>query len=416
MEEKKDPNTQKPVKKAANSKIKVSIVALLIVSTFIVMFSFVYFKYLLPVLNFIYNQAEDGPGGSNVTIGKEDLLNENDPYYKRPVATPENTADPNVTPTPTADPNVTPDPNETPAPTPDPNETPTQEPEDFTIDEAEFVHASEVVFEKGTRNVLVLGFDEKGTNSDSIFIININETTKHIKIISVPRDTYVPHSEKTKQALKDRNLYYSPGMHKLNAVVYIGKYVIKYVDGIFGNSGIDYMCAILSSLFPGCEIDDYVYVNFYGFMDLIDVVGGVYVTSPENMYTETGELKIKEGLNKLNARDTLFYVRYRKRLDSQGHDTYTGSDNWRKINQANFIAEIMPQIITKENMNLDKIVDTLEVLKKSVYHSFNTIPKINYYINIGREFANKQYTVSSYVIKGYTIDPFGDKAGYSQLD
>jgi len=414
MEENKASKTQTNTRKKANSEIKPHIVVAVSIATAILVLSIVYFKILLPILNpmlgFLHNPAPDGKSSSDVVLGEDDLFDPNDPYYsKKPEITPE------PTPSSSSDPSATPSETVDPSSTAQPTETATPEPGEFRIEQATFVHASEMVFEEGTKNILLLGFDEKKINCDTIFILNINEAKKEMKLISVPRDTYVPHSIATKDELKRRKIYDSPGIHKLNAVIYIGTYVIKYPPAKFNHSGIDYMCAILSKLLPGCEIDDYFYVYFDGFMDIVDVIGGVYVTSPENMYTDTGELAIKEGLNKLNAREALFYVRYRKRLDSQGHDTYTGSDNWRKLNQANFIAEIMTQVITKENMTYNKIVDTLNVLQKSLYHSLNA-SSLSYYIGIGNDFADKKYTVYSYVIKGYTIDPFGDKAGYSQLD
>ncbi len=414
-EDKKE--TPKETKPPVKARVKKSILVTFIVALVFVIFSVAYFNFMLPVLNVLYNPAVDDPGqNENPEIDKDNLIDKDDPYYHmNPNTTPGAPED--ETPTPVKTPTPTPDPDATPTPTPDPDASPTpyNGEEGFDIEEAVWVHASEMVFEEGTKNILLLGFNPKDRLCDSIFVLNINDVTKEMKIISIPRDTYVPHSMATKDALRARGLYDSPGMHKLNACVYIGRYVIKYVGGKFGNSGVDFLCAIISSLFPGCEIDDYVYVDFDGFMDIIDVVGGVYVTSPEDMYTEQGELAIKEGLNKLTAREALFYVRYRKRLDSSGHDTYTGSDNWRKINQANFIAEVSTQIVTKENMKMDKILDTMEVLKKSVFHSI-TPEKLNYYIGVGLDFADKQYKVHSYVIKGYTIDPFGDKAGYSQLD
>ena len=225
----------------------------------------------------------------------------------------------------------------------------------------------------------------------------------------------MPHSETVIQILKDAKLYRVAGIHKINATVQIGQNIIHYTGGKFGNSGIDFIVDILESLLPGLVIDDYVYVDFYGFMDVIDVVGGVYVTSPENMYTEKGELAIPEGRSKLTARETLFYVRYRKRLDSTGKDTYTGSDDWRKINQTNFLAEVATQIITKENMTLSKVQGTLEVLKKSVYHSI-TPDKLGTYLSIGMDFADKQYKIINLVVQGVDIDPFGDNAWYVQLD
>ncbi|MBQ7444833.1 MAG: LCP family protein [Clostridia bacterium] len=401
------PEPQKPVKKTKIQKDKIVILA---VSVIFVIFAVIYFNAILPLLNVLYNPMKDDQQGGKPTVDKGDVINKNDPYYS-----PGNTSSPTEEVPSTATP--TPDPAATPEPTVTEEVTPTPDSEDkaFDITKASYVHASSLTFEEGTRNVLLLGFNPEENLCDSIFIVNINEKTKEFRLISIPRDTYVPHSETVIQILKDAKLYRVAGIHKINATVQIGQNIIHYTGGKFGNSGIDFIVDILESLLPGLVIDDYVYVDFYGFMDVIDVVGGVYVTSPENMYTEKGELAIPEGRSKLTARETLFYVRYRKRLDSTGKDTYTGSDDWRKINQTNFLAEVATQIITKENMTLSKVQGTLEVLKKSVYHSI-TPDKLGTYLSIGMDFADKQYKIINLVVQGVDIDPFGDNAWYVQLD
>ena len=360
------------------TKIKKPIIILSSIALVVVILSTAYFSLLLPLLNVLYNPAKANDNNQQATIIQHggDVLDKDDPFHR------DNAKD--VTP----DPDATVNPNPTeyipgPVATPDPDSTPDPNPEEQL--------------------------------ADSIFILNINEKTKVMKLISVPRDTYVPHAKATQEAMKKYHYYNLPGSHKINACVYIGSTVINYVGGKFGNSGIDYMCAVLSALLPGCEIDDYVYVDFYGFMDIVDIAGGVYVTSPENMYTVEGELAIRQGRYKLTAREALFYVRSRYRLKPNGENTGTGGDNFRKINQANFITEVATQLFTKENMTLSKVTGYMEVLKQSVFHSI-TPAKLSTYLPIGVDFANKEYKVVSYVIAGKEIDPFGDHASYVTLD
>lgn len=393
------------------TKIKKPIIILSSIALVVVILSTAYFSLLLPLLNVLYNPVKADDNNQQATIIQHggDVLDKDDPFHR------DNAKD--VTP----DPDATVNPNPTeyipgPVATPDPDSTPDPNSgEGFDISQAVRVHASEMEFEPGTRNVLLLGFNPEEQLADSIFILNINEKTKVMKLISVPRDTYVPHAKATQEAMKKYHYYNLPGSHKINACVYIGSTVINYVGGKFGNSGIDYMCAVLSALLPGCEIDDYVYVDFYGFMDIVDIAGGVYVTSPENMYTVEGELAIRQGRYKLTAREALFYVRSRYRLKPNGENTGTGGDNFRKINQANFITEVATQLFTKENMTLSKVTGYMEVLKQSVFHSI-TPAKLSTYLPIGVDFANKQYKVVSYVIAGKEIDPFGDHASYVTLD
>lgn len=236
-----------------------------------------------------------------------------------------------------------------------------------------------------------------------------------MKLISIPRDTYIPHSQTTQDAMKKTRFYYSLGSFKLNAVYYIGRFLIKYQGGKFGNSGIDYMCAVIRELLPGCEIDEYAYVDFNGFMDVIDVLGGVYVTIDENIYNPDGELLIPEGKQKLNAEKALQYCRYRVRLDENGVNTGKGSDNYRKMNQANFLGEVFPQLLNSQYMSYGKIIELMDTLKKSVYHSFS-VSDVSEYLGIGLDFKNGLYSLNPYVIDGDEIDPFNDNAYYVILD
>ena len=394
-------------------KIKKKIVILSVIALAVVVFATAYFNLILPVLNVLYNPIKGNAGNQEPdTVIRHEvdvLLDPDDPYHignLEILPGIEGTADPEGSGPEGGDPEDD-----------DPND-----PSGATIGDGEFdiasavrTKASQLTFEAGTKNVLLVGFNPDEQLADSIFILNINENEKVIKLISVPRDTYVPHSKATQDAMKAARYYYAAGSHKINATYFIGSNIIKYVGGKFNNSGIDFLCAILSAMLPGCEIDDYVYVDFFGFMDIIDVAGGIYVTSPENMYTPEGELAIRKGRYKLTSREALFYVRNRSRLKPNGENTFTGGDNYRKMNQANFITEAATQIFTKENMTMNKVLNYMDVLKKSVFHSI-TASKLSYYLPVGVDFANKEYKIVSYVITGKEIDPFGDHSSYVQLD
>ena len=397
-------------------KIKKKIVILSVIALAVVVFATAYFNLILPVLNVLYNPIKGNEGNRQTdTVIRHDMdvvIDPNDPYHLGNMTDFPGFDDPEAT----VDPG-NPGGNEDPYDPDDPDkpDEPSIAEGEFDIDAAVRIKASQITFEPGTRNLLLVGFNPDEQLADSIFIVNIDEGRKLIKLISVPRDTYVPHSKATQDAMKAARYYYAAGSHKINATYFIGSNIIKYVGGKFNNSGIDFMCAILSAMLPGCEIDDYVYVDFFGFMDIIDVAGGIYVTSPENMYTLEGELAIRKGRYKLTAREALFYVRNRSRLKPNGENTFTGGDNYRKMNQANFITEAATQLLTKENMTMNKILNYMDVLKKSVFHSV-TASKLSYYLPVGADFANKEYKVVSYVIAGKEIDPFGDHSSYVQLD
>ncbi len=370
-------------------KIKRSAVVSTVVSVLILVFASAYFSVGLPVLNALINPLPQGghTNSSGVVISGDILhLDFGDESNKETLA-------PNATMPPAVE--ITPG---------------------GQVGEIQQVEGRQVIFKPGTKNVLLLGYNSDEGLCDSIFILNIDEETKVMKLVSIPRDAYVPYSAEIQSIMKQKNYYNSPGSFKINAATYMGNNIVKYEGGKFGNSGIDFLCSIIDNLLPnGCKIDEYVYVDFDGFMDIIDTVGGVEVTVQENMYSRSGELMLAKGKQRLNARQALFYVRYRTRINADGTVDGGGGDNFRKVNQVGFLVEISSQIITKENMKLSKVTSMMETLKQSVFHSFGDLTKLQEYIDIGVDFANGKYTIAPYVVVGPEIDPMGDKICYVKI-
>ncbi|MBE7065350.1 MAG: hypothetical protein E7384_06025 [Ruminococcaceae bacterium] len=279
------------------------------------------------------------------------------------------------------------------------------------------VRGNQVKFAKGSKNVLLLGMSEESL-CDSIFILNLNPAAQEIKIVSIPRDAYVPYSNDILNAMKKTGYYYSVGSCKINAAMYVGSSIIRYTGGKFGNSGIDFLCAVIDNLFAyGCEIDEYVQVDFRGFMKVIDIVGGVYVTSEHDMYKVypdgSKEKWIHVGTQKLNSEKALFYVRNRTKFTSTGENAYAGGDEYRKENQVKFMAEVASQIVTPENLKLSNISDILYTLKDNIKHSMGD--NLTEYVDIGLDFTKGGYRMGMYVVTGDDVDPFGDNAYYIKI-
>ena len=126
-------------------------------------------------------------------------------------------------------------------------------------------------------NVFLSGIDTGGevtnkSQSDVNIILSINPMKNQIVGISTPSDYYLPLSISGDK--KDKLCY-------------------------AGNYGIDVSMKTLS-LWYGIDIDYYVRMNFTGFKDIIDEIGGIDVES--DYAFKTHGYKFKKGLNKdLNA-------------------------------------------------------------------------------------------------------------------
>ena len=148
--------------------------------------------------------------------------------------------------------------------------------------------------------VLLLGTDvRKETDNwraDVIMVAAINPKTQSVKLVSIPRDSYVEIA--------------NTGGHrdKINSAPYWGKQ--KGVDPVTNT-------AETIELLLNVPIDHYAKVNFKGFIDIVDALGGVDV----NVKFDFWEKKLgrqeryyfTKGPMHLNGDQALSYVRMRKR-------------------------------------------------------------------------------------------------------
>lgn len=143
-------------------------------------------------------------------------------------------------------------------------------------------------------NVLLLGSDarpgEKIGRTDTIIVAQVSED--RIAMLSIPRDTRVQIP--------------GHGYQKINAAAVY--------------EGPELTAELVSDLI-GQPIDKYMLVRWEGFMEIIDTVGGVDVHVAKNFsaYALDGDkqkIHFQEGIQHLNGREALAFVRYRS--EAQG--------------------------------------------------------------------------------------------------
>lgn len=156
----------------------------------------------------------------------------------------------------------------------------------------------QVKFNTNSMNVLVLGCDvdettggakitKNGARSDTMLLVHFDFPNKTITGISIPRDI----------------LLKLPGMpiHKMNA---------------FHEFGGDPLAAkAVEALLPGIHVDRTVAINFNGFINMVNAVGGVPYYVPKNMNWDdnAGHLHIhlKKGMQILDGKHAEELVRFR---------------------------------------------------------------------------------------------------------
>lgn len=149
---------------------------------------------------------------------------------------------------------------------------------------------------KDNVSILFIGVDESDVRaetgrSDALLVATLNNKQKTVKLLSIPRDSYVydPNRER-----KDR---------------------INHAHAFGGTKGtIDIVESFLD-----IPIDYYIKMNFNAFIDVVNAVGGINVEVPYD-HIELDEndqrtVELKKGMQHLDGRHALALARTRK-LDS----------------------------------------------------------------------------------------------------
>jgi LCP family protein required for cell wall assembly len=214
-------------------------------------------------------------------------------------------------------------------------------------------------------NVLLLGLDGEETRTDVIALLNYSLTDGKINILSIARDTRV---------------YVNGKQNKINALMGIGgiKLTISAVEKI-----------------TGLTIDYYLALNFKGFRNIIDTLGGIEINVPMNMDYDDPEqglhIHLKKGLQILDGKKAEQFVRYRKgNRKGQG---YTDGDIGRIKAQQEFMKALIHQKLKLQY--LSKVDDIFFVLKDNM--------KTNIQINDIRRYLKYFKYIDHDSVKTYTM-------------
>lgn len=159
--------------------------------------------------------------------------------------------------------------------------------------------------EDGRVNVLLMGMRGTGVIggdflSDSIMVVSLKPKENKVAMISIPRDLYVEVPGGGYQA-------------KINAVYAYGETGEK-------KQGLSQAKKIVSEV-TGLPIHYSIIINFNGFRQLIDAIGGVEIELETPFYETTqfvkgkecgGQFTLPKGLNVLDGETALCYVRARE--------------------------------------------------------------------------------------------------------
>ena len=206
-------------------------------------------------------------------------------------------------------------------------------------------------------NILVLGCDEReGENqarADVIIVATIRPDDKEVSLFSIPRDTRVTIE--------------GHGKDKINHAMAFGG-IPLITDSV--------------ELLLGIHIDHAVKVNFDGFINVIDALGGVNINVPEKMYKPLEAIDLLPGYQTLYGEDALAFVRWRG--DGLG-------DYGRIARQQQFIAALTEKV---KNMSVGQALDVLDAVMDSIETDMSVREMTSYATNLIGLSSDKVHTYS----------------------
>ena len=167
----------------------------------------------------------------------------------------------------------------------------------------------------GTFIIYISGIDSFGdvsvkSRSDVNILAVVNTETKNILLVTTPRDYYVTFE------------------------VTNGAYDKLTHAGIYG---VDQSISAMEILY-GVEVDYYIRMNFTGFENIIDALGGITVYSDVAFSSSVSDYSYTAGYNTLDGEAALYFARERK--------TFTDGDFQRGRNQMAVISAMLDKIVS----------------------------------------------------------------------
>ncbi|HEY0188600.1 MAG TPA: LCP family protein [Cellulomonas sp.] len=216
-------------------------------------------------------------------------------------------------------------------------------------------------------NILVMGSDERdgeneaiggyvgGMRSDTTIVLHISADRSRVELISIPRDSLVDIPSCT---MSDGSTTAAQSDVMFNSAFSIG-----------ADNGGDIASAAACTINTvqqntGVRIDHFVVVDFAGFINMVDSIGGVPICIANDMTSEKAGLDLTAGYQTLNGTQALAFARART-----GTGVGDGSDTNRLGRQQELLAAVFRELLSKNLLTditqlirfLDSATDSLSI-------------------------------------------------------
>lgn len=214
-------------------------------------------------------------------------------------------------------------------------------------------------------NILLMGSDERdgeneaiggyvgGMRSDTTIVAHISADRSRVELISIPRDSLVDipsctmSNGTTSKAQKSAmfNSAFSIGADQGGDIASAAACAINTVQQ---NTGV--------------RIDHFVVVDFAGFSQMIDSIGGVSICVPNDMDAPLAGLKLSAGQQVLDGTTALAFARARK-----GTGVGDGSDTNRLGRQQQLLSAVINELLAKNVLtDITQLISFLDSATQSL--------------------------------------------------
>ncbi|MFE2563263.1 LCP family protein [Streptomyces mirabilis] len=171
----------------------------------------------------------------------------------------------------------------------------------------------------GKANATLGGGDSSGARSDTAMVVHIDEGRTEATVVSIPRDTLVTRPSCPTSSGGATSVAYNA---MFNSAYSVGGPVcaVKTVESL-----------------TDVRMDHYIEIDFSGFAKLVDALGGVTVTTDQNIDDDKSHLHLKAGTHDLGGTQALALARTR-------HGIGDGSDLGRIGLQQKLVKALLEQM------------------------------------------------------------------------
>ncbi|MBO3083826.1 LCP family protein [Cellulomonas sp. zg-ZUI188] len=197
-----------------------------------------------------------------------------------------------------------------------------------------------------------IGGDDEGMRSDTTMVLHISADRSRVELVSIPRDSLVEIPSCTMTNGKTT---------KATRAMFNSAFASGWDNG--GDMESAAACTINTVQHnTGLTINHFVVVDFAGFQQMVDAIGGVPMCIPTPMFSPDAGLALSPGFQTLNGTTALAYARARK-----GQGVGDGSDTNRIGNQQKLMAAMVREVLSRDVLtNPQKLISFLSAATSSL--------------------------------------------------